>query len=79
MVVNDAMNTLGIDTMGLDDIDRRLLAVLSSHYKGGPVGVDALAATLNEEVDTIVDVIEPYLLKMGLLRRTARGTVSLLS
>ncbi|MCK5214758.1 MAG: Holliday junction branch migration DNA helicase RuvB [Candidatus Omnitrophica bacterium] len=72
-VVIDAMHTLGIDGIGLDDIDRRLLAVLSRHYKGGPVGVDALAATLNEEVDTIVDVIEPYLLKMGLLRRTSRG------
>lgn len=71
--VREAMLTLGIDEEGLDDVDRRLLATIDSHYNGGPVGVEALAATLNEEVDTIVDVIEPYLLKSGFLRRTPRG------
>lgn len=68
-----ALKSLGIDPLGLDDSDRRLIRIINDHYSGGPVGIDALAATLNEEVDTIVDVIEPYLLKTGLLRRTSRG------
>jgi len=72
-IVTEAMQSLGIDSMGLDDVDRRLLQVIARHYNGGPVGIEALAATLNEEVDTIVDVIEPYLLKTGFLRRTPRG------
>lgn len=71
--VKDAMKTLGIDDMGLDEIDRRLLRTIDQNYQGGPVGVETLAATLNEEVDTIVDVLEPYLLKIGFLKRTARG------
>ncbi len=73
LIVEDAMKTLGIDQAGLDEIDRRLLQVMADHYKGGPVGVEALAATLNEELDTIVDVLEPYLLKIGFLKRTPRG------
>jgi len=72
-VVNQAMEQLGIDEKGLDEIDRKLLRVIDRQYKGGPVGIDALAATLNEEIDTLVDVIEPYLLKSGLLNRTSRG------
>ena len=68
-----SMQTIGIDTNGLDDIDRKLLNILHSHYNGGPVGIETLAATLNEEVDTLVDVIEPYLLKIGFLKRTPRG------
>jgi len=72
-VVVQAMEQLGIDEKGLDDVDRKLLRVIDRQYKGGPVGIDALAATLNEEVDTLVDVIEPYLLKSGLLNRTSRG------
>ena len=47
--------------------------MIRDQYNGGPVGIEALAATLNEETDTIVDVVEPYLLKMGFLRRTSRG------
>ena len=72
-VVNAAMLSLGIDAVGLDDTDRRLMRVMEEYYKGGPVGIEALAATLNEEVDTIVDVIEPFLLKIGFLKRTSRG------
>ena len=49
------------------------MQIILKHYKGGPVGIEALAATLNEEVDTIVDVVEPFLLKQGFLKRTARG------
>ena len=70
---NLALRALGIDEIGLDENDRKLLKIIDEHYKGGPVGIEALAATLNEEVDTIVDVIEPYLLKIGFLRRTPRG------
>ena len=72
-IVLEAMQTLKIDEAGLDEIDRRMLRVIDSNYQGGPVGIETLAATLNEEVDTIVDVIEPYLLKIGFLRRTSRG------
>jgi holliday junction DNA helicase RuvB len=72
-IVQSTMASLGIDSNGLDDLDRRLLNVIKSHYSGGPVGVEALAATLNEEADTIVDVVEPFLLKSGFLRRTGRG------
>lgn len=72
-IVQEAMLGLGIDQSGLDDIDRRLLSIMQAHYNGGPVGVETLAATLNEEVDTLVDVIEPYLLKIGFLKRTPRG------
>ncbi|MFH1553004.1 MAG: Holliday junction branch migration DNA helicase RuvB [Candidatus Omnitrophota bacterium] len=69
----DALRVHGIDEKGLDRIDRRLLEVIYSSYKGGPVGVDALASSLNEETDTVEYVIEPYLLKIGFLRRTPRG------
>ncbi|MBL7072549.1 MAG: Holliday junction branch migration DNA helicase RuvB [Candidatus Omnitrophica bacterium] len=69
----EALSTHGIDSAGLDRISRRVLEVIFSTYKRGPVGIEAIAASLNEEVDTIQDVIEPYLLKMGFLRRTSRG------
>ncbi len=54
-------------------MDRKVLEVMYSSYKGGPVGIEALASSLNEEVDTIEDIVEPYLLKIGFLRRTPRG------
>ena len=72
-VVDEAMRALRIDAQGLDELDRRLLMIIKTQYNGGPVGLEALAATLNEETDTIEDVIEPYLLKVGFLRRTSRG------
>lgn len=72
-LVGTAMENLRIDKMGLDEFDRRIMAVILENYQGGPVGIDALAATINEEADTIVDVVEPYLLKIGFLRRTSRG------
>jgi len=59
--------------MGLDNIDRKVMNVMYSTYNGGPVGLEAIASTLNEEPDTIADVVEPYLLKAGLMRRTPRG------
>ncbi|MBL7196469.1 MAG: Holliday junction branch migration DNA helicase RuvB [Candidatus Omnitrophica bacterium] len=72
-IANKALNSIGIDEAGLDAIDRKLLYTIIDSYSGGPVGLDALAATLNEEPDTIADTLEPYLLKAGFLRRTSRG------
>lgn len=68
-----ALATHGIDERGLDRIDRRMLEMIYTTYKGGPVGIEAVASSLNEESDTIEDVVEPYLLKIGFLRRTSRG------
>lgn len=72
-IARRALEQLGIDEYGLDDLDRRFLAVIKDVYNGGPVGIESIAATLNEEVDTLVDVVEPFLLKLGILRRTPRG------
>jgi Holliday junction DNA helicase RuvB len=71
-----ALDDLGIDKAGLDDLDRKVLRVVLEVYDGGPVGAESLAASLNEEVDTIVDTIEPYLLKAGYLKRTSRGRLA---
>lgn len=68
-----ALQNLGVDELGLDDLDRRVLMAIIDIYKGGPVGIESIAATLNEESDTLTDVVEPFLLKEGLLKRTARG------
>ncbi|UCD17045.1 MAG: Holliday junction branch migration DNA helicase RuvB [Candidatus Zixiibacteriota bacterium] len=68
-----ALDSEGIDTIGLDNLDRKFLKVIIEFYKGGPVGIEALGATLNEETDTLVDMVEPYLLKIGFLQRTRRG------
>ncbi len=72
-VADHALKALGIDGQGLDDVDRRVLRAILRNYNGGPVGIETLAATLNEEADTIIDTIEPYLLKAGFLKRTSRG------
>ncbi|MBM3252981.1 MAG: Holliday junction branch migration DNA helicase RuvB [Candidatus Omnitrophica bacterium] len=72
-VAKKALDMQGIDEKGLDNIDRKVLKAIIEFYEGGPVGVESLAATLNEEVDTIVDVVEPFLLKIGFLKRTSRG------
>ena len=69
----DALESHRIDSAGLDDIDRKVLKAAIDFYDGGPVGIESLAATLNEESDTIVDVVEPFLLKTGFLKRTPRG------
>jgi len=70
------LDDLGVDKAGFDDIDRRVLKLILGTYEGGPVGVESLAASLNEEVDTIVDTVEPYLLKTGYLKRTSRGRLA---
>ena len=74
-VVREACDALGIDRRGLDTLDRRFLTLIAEFYDGGPVGIETLSATLNEERDTITDVVEPYLLKIGFLQRTPRGRV----
>lgn len=71
--VSAALKLEGIDELGLDDLDRRFLITIIDIYKGGPVGIEAVAATLGEETETLVDVVEPYLLQIGLLARTRRG------
>jgi len=72
-VAEAALAAQGIDPFGLDVLDRKVLRTIMDSYGGGPVGLEALAASLNEERDTITDVVEPYLLASGLLKRTARG------
>ncbi|MBU0503370.1 MAG: Holliday junction branch migration DNA helicase RuvB [Candidatus Omnitrophota bacterium] len=72
-VASRTLDELGIDKSGLDNLDRKVLKLIIDTYEGGPVGIESVAASLNEEVDTLVDTIEPYLLKAGYLKRTSRG------
>ncbi|MGD8239510.1 MAG: Holliday junction DNA helicase RuvB C-terminal domain-containing protein, partial [Armatimonadota bacterium] len=68
-----ALDGLGVDEEGLDPQDRKYLHTIMDYYTGGPVGVEAVAATLNLEVDTLTDVVEPFLLKIGFVTRTRQG------
>jgi len=72
-IIKDALKRLKVDGLGLDDTDYNLLIAIIERYNGGPVGLEALAASIGEEATTIEDVYEPYLLQIGLLKRTARG------
>jgi Holliday junction DNA helicase RuvB len=72
-VTNRALAMLGIDELGLDEIDRRLLTALIEKFKGGPVGLNTLAASIGEEMDTLETIYEPFLLQIGFLERTPRG------
>jgi Holliday junction DNA helicase RuvB len=71
--VNDALALEGVDALGLDDLDRQYLRTIAEVYRGGPVGLEAIAATLSEDALTLEDVVEPYLLQLGFLARTRRG------
>jgi len=71
-----ALTLEGVDEQGLDELDRNFLSTIIRIYKGGPVGVEAMAATLNEEVDTLVDMVEPYLLQLGFVSRTRSGRMA---
>lgn len=71
-----ALNALNVDDAGLDKLDKRYIRAIIEYYHGGPVGVEALAATLNEEKDTLTDVVEPYLLKEGFVIRSPRGRIA---
>ena len=74
-ITNKALNRLKVDKMGLDNTDRELLLAIINKFNGGPVGVEAISSSIGEEVTTIEDVYEPYLLQMGLIKRTSRGRV----
>jgi Holliday junction DNA helicase RuvB len=72
-IVEKACQVLDIDDLGLDELDRSVLSALIKTYNGGPAGIEALAATLGQERDTLEDVVEPYLLQIGLVIRTRQG------
>lgn len=75
-VTEKALNRLKVDNMGLDNTDRELLSAIINKFNGGPVGVEAISSSIGEEVTTIEDVYEPFLLQNGLLKRTSRGRVA---
>jgi Holliday junction DNA helicase RuvB len=75
-VARDALDLLQVDPLGLDDVDRRVLRTIIEKYNGGPVGLNTIAASISEESDTIMDVVEPYLLQLGFLDRTPQGRVA---
>jgi holliday junction DNA helicase RuvB len=75
-VAGQALDLLNVDPLGLDDLDRRVLATIIEKYSGGPVGLNTIAASISEEPDTIMDVVEPYLLQLGFLERTSQGRVA---
>jgi len=72
-LVNTALSALNIDSLGLDRLDYLYLNFISSNFDGGPVGIETIAAGLSEDRDTIEDTIEPYLMQIGFIARTARG------
>lgn len=74
-LLDQALDLLEVDPLGLDDSDRRLLLTIIDKFNGGPVGIETLAATLSEDIGTIEDVIEPYLMQVGFIKRTPRGRV----
>ena len=74
-LADDALNKLGVDSLGLDGIDKKYLNFINDNYKGGPVGIETIAAGLSEDSGTLEDVVEPFLLQSGLLERTPRGRV----
>ena len=76
IAAKEALRLLEIDFLGLDDLDRRVLRSIIEKFGGGPVGLDTIAASISEESDTIMDVVEPYLLQLGFLERTSRGRVA---
>ena len=75
-VAREALDLLAVDPLGLDEVDRRVLKTVIEKYHGGPVGLSTIAASISEEPDTIMDVVEPYLLQLGFLDRTPQGRVA---
>jgi holliday junction DNA helicase RuvB len=75
-VARSALDLLQVDPLGLDDVDRRVLKLIIEKYHGGPVGLNTIAAAISEEPETIMDVVEPYLLQLGFLDRTPQGRVA---
>ena len=74
-VAKFALDLLEVDKMGLDQVDRNMLLTMIEKFDGKPVGLDTLAASINEATDTIEDVYEPYLLQLGYIQRTPRGRI----
>jgi len=75
-VAGEALNLMNVDLLGLDDVDRRVMMTIIEKYNGGPVGLNTIAASISEEPDTIMDVVEPYLLQLGFIDRTPQGRVA---
>jgi Holliday junction DNA helicase RuvB len=75
-VTRQALDLLNVDPSGLDDVDRKVLSTIIEKYNGGPVGLNTIAASISEEPDTIMDVVEPYLLQLGFLDRTPQGRIA---
>ena len=71
--VDGALDLEGIDARGLDELDRRYMRALATTYRGGPAGLEAIAASVGEDAQTLEDVVEPYLLQVGFLARTRQG------
>ena len=76
-ITKHALNKLEIDELGLDETDRKMLDMMITRYNGRPVGIETLATSLGEEIDTIEDLYEPYLIQIGFLSRTPRGRIPL--
>ena len=76
-IAKTALNKLEIDELGLDEIDRKILETMILKYQGKPIGIEALATTVGEDIDTLEDVYEPYLIQIGFISRTQRGRVPL--
>ena len=74
-IADKALNQLGVDPIGLDELDRRYLTVIGENFGGGPVGIETIAASLSEPRDAIEDIIEPYLIQQGFIQRTPRGRI----
>lgn len=75
-LADEALKMLAVDSVGLDNADQKYIKAIIEKYGGGPVGVETLASTLSEDIGTLVDVVEPYLLQLGFLKRTSRGRVA---
>jgi Holliday junction DNA helicase RuvB len=75
-ITNSSLNALKVDELGLDDVDLAYLRGIIGRFKGGPVGVESIAVAIGEEVTTLEDVYEPYLLQIGMINRTPRGRVA---
>ena len=75
-VAQEALTKLGVDLIGLDEIDHKVLHTIIEKFNGGPVGLDTIAASISEEADTITDVYEPFLMQLGFLERTPRGRMA---
>jgi Holliday junction DNA helicase RuvB len=75
-MTQDALDLLNIDPLGLDDVDRRVLSTIIEKFNGGPVGLNTIGAAISEEPDTIMDVVEPYLLQLGFIDRTPQGRIA---